>query len=366
MVFEKIVFNDFNDEAKQLFPLISTDNQRKSTGNMLRVAGVTSVAMFGTMGQSYSQWNSDTDIVLLVSPVAEILLPSGSNTKTALRNAGLTAKEIYLSRDINFPSTNSDRLVSGWVHYIPSKNLLVSTANPFADEEILKKTIEHIKNLKPKFLTSDQRFRKEVLKRLQQAQQNRLRTRKQDLENLRNDEQSYMQSYRDVLSGIKSAEIDVEAIGRFLGNMDEKLDKDLEAIKKLPVVKKVAMTEQGIDVSFGHIFISGKVETGRKTEKGIVIPIIEERKVNIGNLTFHIGAEIKVSNTTPVQGHEHPHCRDGRACFGEARPKVEKMLAGMELVEIVKFLYAWAYSYSPENGPFTQLQTFFLANGVQK
>lgn len=369
-VFEKTNLPEtLSAEMEEIFPLISTKQKREIISQTLNELGITQLSRNAQLGNSLAQWENNTDLTLVFLPQdsQHVNCDSAPTTKNMLRENGLTAKTIYESVDINYP-TGMEVKKSGWVHYLSDRNVLISLANPFADDKILSKTLSHIKSLNPKFLTSMERYRKQMVEQLTQAHKQRVSYAKSEVTNLDNDEKSLVRQHKDTFRLLIEKQELVKLLETQSQNLGEQLDKDIETIKKMPFVKKLEITKTGLDIGFGHICIIGKVKTGTVKDGMINKPVMETKKVNIGELTFHLGSRIGISSNTPLaDGSTHPHSLGKTTlCFGDQATNVTKMLEQMELVKLTQFLFAWSVSYNEKGNPFRMLQEFFDKNGASK
>ena len=122
-------------------------------------------------------------------------------------------------------------------------------------------------------------------------------------------------------------------------NIDTSIQIQIEEIKKLPFVKGLKFTSNGISVDVGSIDINYK-----------------NNDYYIGDFTILItpyGVEIKNRNPVIVTNdgykeiYEHPHMSDDDICFGgERTQKINEFISNFQLKQLVYMVYLFLKTYT--------------------
>ena len=344
-------FNNYWKE-KDMFPLIQTNLE--TINKDLIKNGIKKVICFDQIGEKWEDWICEKELTLAVLPISNIIDQSGINTKKELRALGFQAKEKYFPVDI---ITAEDHAQEGLVYYFPTRNLLISLVNPFKDAPLLSTILEMISNLQPKFMTEEQigdhilkeQWKINITTRIE-AITNSITLAKQNIN-------SYKEKYFKQVQELSITTAELKKMSDIKGDISSFIKRELEKIRKLPMINDLKIKDK-IYVSFGKIFLTGKVRVGMK-EGAVEVPIMETRKVLIGDLTFIIGnGEIKIENENSIGEFQHPHAREGNLCFGDIDLEAKRLLANLELTKLISLLYSWAFSYNEED-PYIELQKFY-------
>ena len=364
MVLNTTQYKEVFTKDKTTFEMLQTEEKRQDVNRQLTEIGIGKLAMFRELAEDEDLHKivCMKALTLLIFPKTNRTDETAEETKKQLKTKDLTSKKTYYATDIlDWEEEGGSK--KGWVVYFPHKNLLISTINPFADKKVLDCTMGFIKELKPKFYTEQELFFQTFVSKFKAT----LGDKKQELKDRYKGYESSLRDladkYKKTIADQQIAQVSLEAVDNFLSNTDTALAKELEEIKKLPVVKDIKIGEN-LEISFGMIHITAKVKTGEEKKDGFLIPKAETKKIKIGELKFVIGERILVTNTKAVDGYEHPHASHGEMCFGEDKLKVEDMLATFQLTKLVKYLYAWAFSYN-EGSCFHKIQNFYAKNGAE-
>lgn len=324
---------------EELFPLLKKDLEKINKELIdLKIGKVT---FANQLGDDFDKWISKDQITLVILPENNIVDDTGTATKEYVRQRGLTAKDKYYSIDI----TDSSGTNKGFAVYYPSKNIILAKVNPFVDSKLYAYFMEDLKSCNAKFLSQDDiwmdKLQEQWTKNLK-GREERIQSEIKSIEsNVKSYEDQYIQSIKNL--AIKTQEI--EKMKEIKVGFEQHINKELEAAKKLPMLKLFEITDK-IRVGFGTVYINGKVQVGTKMENGIKVPDVQMQKVEIGNLIFTIeDNKVRVKNDKPVDGYRHPHASQDM-CFGQASTEMNKLLANMELCNLIKLLYSWSFSYN--------------------
>lgn len=344
----------------EMFPQIKTnlDNIQKE----LTKQNITKVVCLDQLGTNWKEWKIKKGLTLVILPLTNIINQQGTKTKKILKKIGLKNKKIYYPIDIEHTETSGK---VGFVEYFPTRNLIITTINPFADEQVLKIVIENIKVLKPKHLTQEQIWEKEIKEQWEED----LERREENIQLQIRDCQQRIAIYtRDIEMEIarrNELKKEVEINKKVKNNLTKHLKEELKKIKALPVIKTLEITDK-LKVSFGTIYLHGEVQTGTTEKGGIKVPKIEVKRVEIGKLEFTIqGQNIRVTNDKSVDGIRHPHAEGTNICFGEVKPKAIIAQRSLQLHKLIMLLYIWAHSYNAKDA-YVTLQRFYDAREKEK
>ena len=342
-------------ENKEVFPHL-----HKELGNInqdLKAIGITKVKCFDQISENWEDWHNEKEVVLVTLPITTIINQDGTKTKQHLKDAGIINKEKYLCIDLETEEATQPKR---FATYFPTRNLIITHINPFLTKQGYDAVIEDLKEIAPKLLTPkeiEERILEEQyrvsIKQQQQYNQAKLVVNKSTLEKIRS-------QYFETTQRVVELSQEKVSLQQAETNIKQFITEQLRKTREIPIIKKLTVRDK-IYVSFGQIYLTGKVITGTTKKEGIETPIVEPRRVRIGELQFVIGnAEIKIVNPEKIGEYEHPHAKDGKMCYGEADLEAKKLLAELNLPELVNFLYSWALSYNQESA-YTKLQTFYDA-----
>lgn len=369
MVLETTKYKEGFKKDTSTFALLQDTKRKEEIDKALETAGIKKIIMFDEAGTDWKQIVCREALTLFVLPLTNKTTEKVVATKLILQQLGLTQKRVYNAVDVvNWSEEHA--IKEQWTYYFPHKNLILSAINPFADEKVWNITISSILKLNPKFCSQDELYLKALISTWKKSVENK----KADLEYKFNNSEKKMSELKDEYKRQWSERLvtkeSIASVQNFLLNSEGTLKTELEAVKQLPFVKSVTITDT-LNVNIGNVAITGKIKTGEEKKDGMRVPKIETKKVKIGNLTFHIGEEITLTNDTPLEAEDggekfdHPHADNGELCFGDEGINVEDMKASFNLKRLVQFLYAWAYSYNKESC-YRQLEEFYDENGSEE
>lgn len=345
---------------KDWFPLLK---DKKKISDKLKELGIQKVICFDMLGENWEDWKVEKDLTLAIMPLCNVVDQDGKETISALKKYGFALKEKYLPVDI---VTSEIYKIEDFVAYFPTRNLLVALVNPFLDEDMFGMICSNITDLEPEFLSEEKIWEL----KLQEVWKVRMGRTIADKKNLLDNEKRRIVDYRtSYLKSIERSKIvneELNVLEKYQDNISSKIKKELQDIKKLPIVKKISIGDK-IYVEFGDVYVTGGVVVKYdEDEEGCKQPIVEPRKVFIGKLKFIIGDEdIIIENPNKIGRYEHPHAADGRICFGEGDIQSRKLLQEVEIAKLINFLYSWAFSYN-ESDAYCKLQTFYDARQREK
>lgn len=341
-------------EDKELFGFLNEEFD--CICDTLSLLGIKKVVAFDELGNNWSDWVCRDELTLCVMPISEVINQRGQDTINKIMDMDLDIVENMYPIDIN-----TDEICQGgdFIRYFPTRNLIIALINPFLTRDLFTLIRYNISEQHPCFLTEDEISDLILTNQYVQSfehRRNRCKSEVSDyeerIETARNNYFEYINTYNEKKRLLEAMDLDKNKI-------KERLASEIEGIKSLQIVKNVDVADR-IYVDFGDIYITGKVKTGEKeNENGIFLPIIEEKKVYIGNIKFVIGAgSIKVENSNSYGNYQHPHAYEGKICFGQVEAEATALLANLDLVKLVKLLYSWVYSYN-EDDVYTKLENFY-------
>jgi hypothetical protein len=200
---------------------------------------------------------------------------------------------------------------------------------------------------------------RELEKALKIGYEERKEKKLEEYEEKNEEAEVYLSRYKDKLEEAREIKKEYDGLVNATKENTKQIKEQIEKIKNIPMVKEFYYND-GIVISFGDIYINGKVTVDTETKNDIEVPIRKERNVYIGELIFNIiGNEIKVYNKNfGVNGYPHPHANGSHICFGEISESIINKLINLEILEVVKLLYSWAISYN-EDDCYMKLDNFY-------
>jgi hypothetical protein len=123
----------------------------------------------------------------------------------------------------------------------------------------------------------------------------------------------------------------IETRDKFSSGMTEEFDN----IRKLKFVKSVGFGEDGVEIKFNEVYIKFNGED-----------------VRMGNYTIILkGEDIGIVNSDAIEmggtKYHSLHIESDAVCFGDQRSMVFKMLANLELKKLSHFLWLYLNSFNP-------------------
>lgn len=330
-------------ENKKYFPVLNKNMEKVQT--LLNKLNVKRVIAFDYLTDNWKNWVCD-EITLCVLPLCSNIEQNGNITTEVLNSMKIKIKDTFVPVDID-----SDELseISNLIDYFPTRNLLIARVNVFADLELFESAIHSALSVfNPKVKSNDEIWAYKMEYQWGINFNKRKEKLKRDIENisykLEELKSSYLGNIKDKIF-LEKELIFQDTINKELKN---KVLDELVKVKKLVFVKNVEITDT-LKVNIGDVYITDKVSTGLEKKDGIEVPILETKKVYIGNLTFLIKSNnVTVINPNKIGEYTHPHAND-KICFGEAQMRVESFLASLELEKLMIFLYSWAVSINPSD-----------------
>jgi hypothetical protein len=357
-------------ETKDLFTALQTN--KEEIMRCLDDYHITKVSALDTQSMEFEKWNFTNELVLVVMPLANITDTSGKKTRECLKNDGLKIKEKYYPMDFY---TNEITKDSRYICYMRTRNLIICRVNIFADMDIFRVAWANftgtINRGICKILTDEEKLSEVLKEQWFMNMDNRERDIKQEISGLNQNLTSYRQNLVQYSRELFVKNYELTSLMTIKKDFQSHIDRNIAELKAFPMIKSVEIKDR-IYISFGPIYVTGRVKTGIEEVEGIKKPKMETKKVYIGELDFVIyGDRVKVINKdNEVDGHQHPHARNGDICFGDAGTEAYALISNIELGKLVKLLYSWALSYN-EGDAYCKLQRFYewelaKAKGVAK
>jgi len=231
--------------------------------------------------------------------------------------------------------------------YYRAKNLIILYYNPFPFRPRIKECINNI-NLLPTFTKVDnsKEFQKVLLQKNASMFVNTLKKNldrlSTDQENLRNEIDNFS---RRILVNHQTIRMNVkliESTAQMISNFTETFLKNVDEIKELPFIEKVEITQDGIKVTYGDIYIH-----------------YMNHDYYIGNFYVLIKPDrIEFYNTNNAKdNYDHPHVTRHSPCFGSYNEDVYKLLGNLDLKRLCFLLYQYLKSYNPQS-PYRQITSW--------
>lgn len=338
----------------------------------LEKLGIKSIYALDELGEDPDEYNFEDELKLLIIPLNTGVHQDSTVMKNRLRENGLPAKEKYYpclqEIEINDRETVYPRET---YMYFKSRNLIVATCNPFYDKKIsawfikqLESMAEYIEYLDPK-----EAIFEELATKMNERIHNDLKNNRSKTDQLEVDIETAGNIITDSIQEKEVLKKIREVLEQQLGQGKQVIKEQIKLLKENKLLKEVKIERQGITIDFGEIFIYGKVKTGvNKNKEGVEVPIIEMRKVRIGEICVRIDGKDLVcwNKQGGVGNNAHPHAhQNGNLCLGGIRNKVSEAIAKMELITVAKLLFSWVRSYN-EGDCFSKLQNFYDHEQKQK
>lgn len=340
--------------TKTVFDLLHTDFDYVK--NELEKVNIKQVYSFNQLGDDFEVWEETKALGLVILPICNNYTSVSNEIKMLYKNTfNKEDKDLTYVFPVN--SKNSyDRINEKFIEYYPSRNIIVALVNPFTEKKVFDYIINNINTIKPKFKSITEIWEE----RLDTMwKQNIIHNRRNKVSQYQQNE-TYISQYEEGLKKKWAENLilkkEIDALKDMNDEMKQALLKQIEEVKAMSVVKEFYVRDN-IYLSFGNVYLYGEIKTYHENEE----IYIKRERVEIGELKFSISAnEITVSNKRSVDGHPHPHATQSSICFGAHKAQVAKLLAEMKLVELVIFLYSWAFSYNKADGPHIDLSEFYI------
>lgn len=208
------------------------------------------------------------------------------------------------------------------------KNYTASLAHPKFTRTVLSKLI--LESMKLKWATFEKIIERQKIEGTVAAIQKMSETCFNQVKTRLNEAKSSHKAYRDSLIGTEKKMIELE---RTIAGFKEKkktkeeIIKELQQLKRMPLVKDVRYTLHGIEIKTALLVI---------------------QKVPIGMFTIKVsGSEIMLLNDTPLDGIHHPHVNHGGSvCWGNAWGTVSRLMAEQNLLQLAMFLISFLETYT--------------------
>jgi hypothetical protein len=266
---------------------------------------------------------------------------SGMNSHRVIKKSKEPIKDMIITFE-------GKELILG--QYLPERNVVLLYINPFNTElgkenntylETCLKVIEDTtKVLELKKNDVSEKMKLIVIENFKKEIKHKVESIK---DNLQYSENQYSNLNRQIVALMRNLEVQKKELNGLVAlssNTDEVIKKELDEVKKLSFVKEAILTNEGIFLDVGKIFIRHK-----------------EENVYIGEFYISIKPdEIKIICKNPILDKDnmevqHPHINDkSDNCFGDGRRrKINEHLANFELKKLTIYLNLFLKSYTPDD-----------------
>lgn len=327
---------------------------------------IKSVKIGKELGVDWKDWQSQKELTLIVFPISTMIDQSGLQTKALLKTMNIPRLREYYPVDVDTIEVHEKKDI---ITYLISKNIIVSTINPFCNTVtwgLFKSSLTRLSTA-VRVRTEEEIWITALEKQWKVKAAENLKKEKEALkyveQNIKSTESSLMtaiKQYNDIRLSIVDLEKRTIAVS-------DSIIHEFTNLKQLPIVKTLQIRDH-IYVDIGTVHITALVTIGHEMKDGIKVPIRKPQKVLIGDMTFIIqGDDVKVTCTKQLYSERrqddyiHPHAKPGSICFGEVRNNVIKLLAEYKFNDLVKLLYSWAFSYN-ERDCYVNIQEFYDRN----
>ena len=321
------------------------------------------VYSFNQLGDNFDSWENTNKLALVILPICNSVTSHSKNIELKYMDTFSTTKDTMKNvYPVEFRN-NNEGLFNKFIAYFPARNLIVCLINPFDKKEVFDYIINEIKNSNCKYKSTTEIWEE----RLDTMWKDNIETNRTQKRNQLQTNERIIDDCEEKLKNKWAENIllrkEIDMLVNLNEEMKQNLLKQIEQVKAMSVVKKFYVRDK-IYLSFGNISLYGEIEiedtNGRRIKK--------REKVELGELIFSISSvEILVTSDKMVENYyPHPHAKKDSICFGAHKAQVAKLLAEMELVKLVSFLYSWAFSYNKADGPYVDLKEFYLLNQENK
>jgi hypothetical protein len=340
-------------EDKEHFPMLN--DKKEEVISKLKSLNIGAVKCFDQISSNWEDWFAQEKITLVVMPLCNVVDQDGENTKKELESLG--HKDVAKLMPVDIETKEIVTTTTTFV-YFPTRNMILTKCNIFYNPTIFGLFCSNCRLVNPKLLTQEEIWLKKLEETFSANIQGRIDSINNEIEEAERSISGYRIRLLDMIKRARDKKQDLQNMDIIKGNITKKLMTEIEAIKMLPFVKEVFFRDS-IYVSFGDVYVTGEVQVDTKDIKGISVPVTEKKKVYIGNLRFIIkSGEVVIENPKSIGMYQHPHARQNHICFGEADIDVEKHLLNFDLINLVKLLYSWAFSYNPGDA-YISLQAWY-------
>lgn len=264
---------------------------------------------------------------------------------------GLDYKEI--KSKIKSEGGRSVEFTAGY--YIPSRNLVHIIVPLFNFDwsrgiekplEVLEGIIESLKELKVTKIDISKEIERSRIDAFMKVIKERISNTK---DVIKNNQYSIDEGNKKIIDLIKQVNYDTKLIQSLveLEKQDASLITDqITKLKKVPFVKEVELTNDGIEVYIGEISLKYNKQN---YVMGRYRVYIKPKEIQIFNLDA-----IKQDSTW----YDHPHINNTKPCLNTWGTKVNDLLAKMDFVNLVIFLkmYLQSYNDSDDGHPFMKIE----------
>jgi len=314
---------------KKIFPMIKSSLNLINTG--MKGYDFDEITMFDKFGIDISEIGFLDKRTLMVFPLLTCFQKSEGKLSDGSLNYGYNINEMYEEYD-------------GLI-YFPTKNLFISTFNPFRNETRFDRLTRSINTFT--FLKKEEVEDYLLEKQWSEHIDTTINQLNYDTEHLVDNNKEYIRSYNKNLKDISYKKVMAKALEETKHNIKKKIIGEIELIKKNPFIKNVKLSDSLL-LDYGDVYITDEVVTDFDEDSK---PIIKKEKVYIGNMQFVIkGKDIKLINNHCVENHSHPHCNSsGNLCFGDNKLLVDELLSLFSLNKLCNYFYSWLTSYNKDD-----------------
>lgn len=211
------------------------------------------------------------------------------------------------------------------VMHVVERAMLINLVELKEDPEVIKKLAEDYKKKQIQSFIS-------FLKKRVEEKTNEIHLTETDIERYN---KTLISSYQKIFT----LKFEAQALENRIADSLKSFEEMLGSLEKLQFVKKIEFVADGIRFDVGQITLDDTY---------------------IGNFLIEISpSSIRFYNPDQMtQFDQHPHIRNNHGCFGDASDKINKMLAGFQLKELLFLLYQFLNTYSVKGGPYTSIQSW--------
>lgn len=206
----------------------------------------------------------------------------------------------------------------------------------------------------------EEELKLQKIKEFQKHIDDKIKTITTSIDQKTKDAESYTKSIIDAYRQIAIYEKKHASLASMKSAFEEDFMKKVEEIKKLPFVKNVELTSEGIEIYVGKLSMNAQ-DNGRNYHVylGDYTIVIKPNGVTVKNPHF-----IESSGSA----YQHPHVLSGNCCLGSASGDVAKTLGSFRLKELAFLMYQFLNTYTHGQGgnPYITIDKWQRARTLEK
>lgn len=229
-------------------------------------------------------------------------------------------------------------------YYIRKRNTIILETNIFSiiieTEEDRIETIKLLTDILKSIQEISPEKNQEAQKEIEQIQITKLtaemckriiQTKKQE-ETLRTTIENYQEGIAESMTKLEYEKEILELLTKKVMDTKKYITEQIEQLKKLEFVKDARITTKGIEIEYGDIYITTRINTTDYQE--------EVKTIYIGDITATIDQQkIKIKNKYPLSGYHHPHVsQDGKPCYGSSAKTIINIITTFNLIKTAIWL----------------------------